>query len=307
MTAVVARRITTILGCIITVAAVKMIPMIYRSLMLLFSAGRWSFGISMFQEIWIAVALVAAAGIALIQRKTIGFLFLYVYVLYSIFGPKFPLIPWIEKVLPFGPELEYYTLGVNVAVALVLTFCHWRIANEHEFQTRRRETRVLAAFLILLFPLLTYWKTGIRTGSGELQSITQTPLIGSYLHPLESTQPILFRSRELTRENEGTVVFRGVTSESNIRKFVTAHDLKPITNLTARAYMISRARIWNLDADRFPIFTNSTDLCYMGRVPKGSKCWVRIGHRPGDDRFTAEANGDPTEFTAASKAEPPQN
>ena len=299
MSANTAKNIGRIFGWIILVGCATQMRLAFASFMTLFRGGP-----NVLEDLWIMFALTIAAAICLTERKTLGFFFLYISTLFSIFGPKPRLIPGLQNILPAGPEMEFYILLVNIGITLFLAWCHWQIIREKEPSERRSEIRVIAGFVILLIPLFAYWKTGIRTGNGEVQKVAETPLVGKHLAPLESTQPILFRSQELLRKQAGTVVFRGMTSESNVKSFAEKHGLKLMTNDVARAKFLPIARSWKLDPDRFPVFTNATDLCYVGRVPKDSKCLFQICHRPTDGRFTALALGNPNE---ARTAEPPQN
>lgn len=304
MTEATAKKVTAVIGWMILVGSVTQTPMFARVVTILFSTGAWAMVLDMVEEIVLAFALATAAGVGLVRGKSLGFFFIYVSTLASIFGAKPTLIPLIQKALPPGPEIEFYLLAINSSISLILAWCHWSIAREQAPSARRSEMRVIAGFLILWFPLLAYWKTGIRTGNGEVQKISDTPLIGRHVSVLESTQPILYRSHEMLRRGMGTVIFRGVSAEANIRAFAETNGLRLMTNQSARAQMLPYTRFWKLNSERFPVFTNSTDLCYIGRIPKGSTCSFQICHRPSDGRFTAMAFGNPNE---ARKVELPLN
>jgi hypothetical protein len=246
--------------------------------------------------LWMFYALFALAlitGVALIMKWRVGYYLLYTATLLSFVGPRLSFIPFITRFLPRGPELDYYVVALNICVASVTAFCHWSVARDEEPTVRKLDQGIAIAFVVLLIPGLIFWKSGIRTGNGEVARVAEVPFIGAHLAPLESTQPVLFRSIELLRQGSGTVVFRGSSSEKNIKEFAAAHDLKLMTNAAARAKFLPIVKSWKLDPERFPVFNTPDDLCYIGRVPKGSKQVLQICHRPSDGRFTAMAMGSP--------------
>jgi hypothetical protein len=282
-----AKDITNIFGWLVLAASFVHLPILLAGATLQ-SMGAGS-GLLIFS--WALFALSTGTGIALIQKARIGFHLLYLATLLSLIGPRISFLPLIHRILPAGPEQEYYSMAINVAVALVLAWCHWSIARESDPRFRKTDQVIVGAFLIALIPGLIYWKTGVRTGNSEAPKIAQVPFIGSLLSPLESTQPVLYRSIELPRRRSGTVVFRGVTSTENVKEFARTHDLKLMTNAAARVKFIPQIKSWKLDPDRFPLLNGPEDLCYIGRLPKGSKLVVQLCHRPADGRFTGLAMG----------------
>jgi hypothetical protein len=254
-----------------------------------------------------AFLLANAAAILLILKHSAGFICLYVSILAGLLWLPGPVLPWLKRIFPAGPEFTYYMMAANVTAVVFLSWCHWTIAAHEEPRRATGMRRVIIGFLLLLIASLIFWKTGNRTGNGEVQKVAEVPAIGPYLSPLESTQPILFRSDELLRKGSSTVVFRGMTSEQNIQDFAAAHKLTLITNDSSRVKIIPQSRSWKLDPDRFPVFTNATDLCYIGRIPTNSQAAFQLSFRPGDGRFTALSFGNPAATRAANKAAPPQN
>lgn len=243
---------------------------------------------------WALFALGTGTGIALIRRAAAGYYLLYFCALVSMFGPRINFVPLVHRILPAGPETDYYAMAVNLVVVTLAMWCHWSVTREDEEPAPKRHRIAIAASIFLIIAGVIFWKTGIRTGNGEVARVAETPFIGSYLAPLESTQTVLYRSLELRRLNSGTVIFRGMTSEANVKEFAATHKLTEITNFSARAKFLPLVKTWKLDRERFPVFTQPGDLCYIGRIPKGSKLAVQICHRPSDGRFTAMAMGSPT-------------
>lgn len=230
-------------------------------------------------------------GFGLIRRRYWGFYALCAATVVSFFGLRISYVPFIDKALPAGPETGYYQMAVNLAVVALAAFCYWTISQEEDDSDRKRERRIIVVCVALLAAGVGYWKTGVRTGGGEVARITELPAIGQLLPPLESSQPALFRSIELYHHKGATLVFRGVTTAKNVEEFAAAHGLTRMTNETARAKFLPILKTWKLDPERFPLFNGPDDLCYVGRLPKGSKMAFQICHRPSDGRYTAMAMG----------------
>lgn len=287
-----AKYFTNLVGWLVLGASFAQIP--------LFVAGTtfWTLGLSgyLLAVSWASFALGTATGIALIQRARIGYYLLYVTALISLLGlgPRISFVPFSNRFLPVGPESEYYQMALNVIVILLVVWCHWNVAVEAEPGRVKKERGLALGFIVLFAAGLIFWKTGIRTEKGQVAHLSETPLVGKYLMPLESAQPVSFRSLEFLRQQNGTVVFNGSATEKNLREFAVANDLKLMTNLQARVKFLSIVKAWKLNPEQFPIFNGDNDLCYIGRVPKGSRLVLQICMHPSDGRFTAMAMGSPT-------------
>jgi hypothetical protein len=171
----------------------------------------------------------------------------------------------------------------------------------------RKPPRFATVFLLSLGVGLFVWIGAVRPRNGEVQRIADTPLIGPYLSPLDSIQPVLYHARLGLSGKIRAVLFRGMTSENNVHAFAVEHNLAPVTNEVSRAKFLSQSVEWKVDLQRFPIFNGPTDLCYTGAIPKNSQQLFQICHRPSDGRFTALAFNDAYFSSAANKAESPQN
>lgn len=248
--------------------------------------------------------LTNVAAWLLIFRAPVGYLLLYVATLVSFITWGTRLFPFLDRLLPAGPEFDYYSVAVNLIIVTLLAWCHWTISREFESNLQKRIRISIFIFYLLLIPVLIFWKTGIRTGNGEVQTIAQIPSIGPHLGTLESTQPILYRSHEGVRSGSSIVIFRGMSSEKNIRQFAESNNLRQMTNDSARMGMIPQSRSWKLDPERFPVFTNATDLCYIGRIPTNSRAAFQLCFRPTDGRFTAMSMGNLLAPRAENSAAP---
>jgi hypothetical protein len=300
-----AKEISNVFGCLILVAAFP----VWGATWGILRGGGAAFASLAFIILNPAFLLSNVGAVLLILKRPFGFICLYISILCGLFWMSGPLLPWLKYIFPAGPESEYYFKAANVAAILFLSYCHWKIASESEPRAAAAGRRLIIVFLILLVPSLVYWKTGIHIGNGEVQTAAQLPSIGPHLTSLESTQPILYRSIEFRRPPpiSATVIFRGMSSEKNIREFAAAKSLKLMTNDSARVKFLPQARSWKLDPERFPVFTNETDLCYVGRIPTNSRSAFQLCFRPSDGRFTAMSMGNPNDARAASTAGPPQN
>ena len=145
--------------------------------------------------------------------------------------------------------------------------------------------RPVTVALLAVGVAVLVWAGSVRPQNGEVQQISQTPLAGPYLAPLESIQPVLFHARLNLAGKIREVVFRGVTSQDNVGEFARVHKLVRVTNEVDRTRILSKLDEWNLDSVRFPIFNGAKDLCFTGWLDN-NKLLVQIAHRPGDDRFT---------------------
>jgi hypothetical protein len=229
-------------------------------------------------------------GLGLMWGRMFGYYLVYASLFFSALGGRVSFVPLLDIIVRIPLHTEDIVLAANIIIVLVLAWEHWHEIELELDPPKEKLLRLsLIASLLLAFAAQTYTRSGIHKQHGTASSITELPLIGQSLAPLETKGPIEFYSVHL-RAGFLTLVTSGATTEHAIEALADKHNLKPMKPETQRKFL-PQVRQWRLDPARFPTDFPADSLRYVGRFADHPKLILEICYRKSDNRFTAQVMG----------------
>lgn len=283
-----ARSLVRTLGWFIFFGALTLLPMALVGLLSLSTAPAASVFLVFGTVPGMLLAL--CSGVALILRRLSGFYLAYLAAVISLFMVRIPFVPLPIHWLPFGEANSLVLRTFDWVVVGLLGWAHWVMLDELPKERVRWHRLALLAVAVAGLATFGFWQFQFTRQSGQVLTAQNLPKIGPVLTRFESVGPIEYRSVETGYPAGVSLVFSGVTTETNFT--AVAQELK-LTEFKPehRAKFLGLVRSWKLAEPRFATEFGTNDVFYSGRVPEKGRAVFQLCYRRRDGRFTGQLFG----------------
>ena len=238
--------------------------------------------------------LLFLGGLGLIWRQFAGYYCVYLATFFAgIGGFKAPYIPFIKRLVNFGPGTEDLFLGLNLLLVAVLAFEHWGRLRNLELSRQKTHRIWLVVLMTLGLCSVSIGRAMIHREKGEKTTAAELPVVGTALADFQTSGKLAYVSVETSFPRGITSVFSGTSTESAVLALAQAHNLKRMDAPEAHRKFLPQVRAWNMNETVFPSKFSSEDWYYVGRLKIMPKVVIELVYRKTDGKFTAQIFGVP--------------